>query len=536
MKKIKLNTINGRLTFIIFFLILNFSIFGGYVLYQSYIIKKDFFLLNRQGEPAVTLTFISVSLLEKISISVLNSHLEYDTLNKKGDINRDFDSFFSTYNILKTHTDTLGVKQYENVYSTVVSQVEELRRISLGLIDIIGKYKKGKEEKDSLFLKEYKSKFNQKFWEIHGNIFSNLTLYSTDKENRSVELTLRTERIVIVTLVILLISLFISIYSWLSLSKYFKSSIDKIIIKLHEIAKGKLVEEKIAGSDEIAQIFEANNILIKNLSKASEFAKNIGKGNYEYKFSPVSEEDILGKSLVTMRDELFNFKKEDEKRIWISEGYTVFGELLRSKNDNIAQLSESFVAELIKYLNLNQGSIFITEEINGKTNLVLKGCYAYSKKKYIEMNISPGEGLVGQVYLEAEYRYFTQVPDDYIKITSGLGEALPRFVVIVPVKIYNEVLGVIELASFNEIEKYKIDFILKICSDLASVIKAVVNNERTKDLLKQVQEKSEQMYSQEEELRQNMEELLSTQEEMVRKEKSYLNTIEQLSQNNNLIK
>lgn len=533
MKIFNLNTINGKLSFIIFFLIFNFTLFGGYVLYQSYIIKRDIYTLNKHAEPSVTLTFISAFSLGGNTIYVLNSQLLQDTTHKKKELEESVQNFKGLINDLKSHTDTLGITQYEKIYSSLSKEIDELKSISFELIDIVGGNKKNRKLSDSLFTKVYNEKFVPKYWSIYGNLFSGFGLYAGDKETRSVEVLNRTKRIVVVTLVIILISLFISIFSWISLTRYFKASIFKIINKVTEISKGKLSIEKIKGNDEIAQIFYANNLLIDNLNKASDFANNIGKGNYNFNFTPVSEDDTLGKSLVAMRDELQNFKNEDNQRLWITEGYSIFGELLRSKNDSISELCENFIKELIKYVNLNQGSIFTKEEIKGEIRLVLKGCYAYSKKKYLELSILPGEGLVGQVYLEGQYSYITNVPEDYIKITSGLGEALPRVVLIAPIKIYEEVLGVVELASFEEIEQYKIDFILKICTDLASVIKAVLNNERTKELLKQVQEKSEQMYSQEEELRQNMEELLSTQEEMVRKEKSYLNTIDQLSQKNN---
>ena len=297
---------------------------------------------------------------------------------------------------------------------------------------------------------------------------------------------------------------------------------------LNSMCLGVLPNQKLkVRNDEIGDMSAALNDLIDSFRKFTSFAKEIGKGNYNVRFEPLSEQDDLGNALLEMRDNLKKAaeeddkrKTEDEQRNWASQGVARFSELLRENNDNLEELSYQIIQNLVKYTNGNQGGLFLlNHEDEDHSRIELKAAYAYSRRKYLDKHIEPGVGLVGRAVQEGETIYMTEIPDNYINITSGLGDANPRSLLIVPLKINDEVHGVIEMASFEEFQPYQIEFVERVAENIASTLSTVKINIRTNELLEKSQQQAEEMKAQEEEMRQNMEELKATQEESSRREK-----------------
>lgn len=220
----------------------------------------------------------------------------------------------------------------------------------------------------------------------------------------------------------------------------------------------------------------------------------------------------------------------EEKRNWIAKGTSEIARLLRGDiNDKFYQ---QLVSAVVNFMKINQAGIYTIEEDDDykEKNLFieLKACYAYDRNKFLTKRIEIGQGLVGQCYLEKESIYLKEVPASYIHITSGLGEATPKSILIVPLIHDKQVEGIMEIASFNEFAPHQIEFAEKLSETLASYIAANRINLKTKNLLEQSQQQSEELRAQEEEMRQNMEEMQATQEEIHRKEKEYLDRIEEL--------
>jgi hypothetical protein len=221
-------------------------------------------------------------------------------------------------------------------------------------------------------------------------------------------------------------------------------------------------------------------------------------------------------------------QKEETQRQWANEGLTKCISIIRNQSD-LNELYNDLISFTVKYVNANQGGLFLINENNQNDKfLELSASYAYERKKFLEKRVEIGEGLLGQAYLEKEPIYLKEIPNNYINITSGLGTANPTTLLLIPLKVNDDILGVMELASFHDFSDFEINFIETLGENIASTLQSLKTNSITKELLIASQQQAEMMKSQEEEMRQNMEELNATQEEMSRKESEYLKRIAEL--------
>ncbi len=261
---------------------------------------------------------------------------------------------------------------------------------------------------------------------------------------------------------------------------FFGKTITKPIYKIQEqlsiMAKGKLVEQlDLRRNDEIGQMKKSLDSLIVGFSMYSKFANEIGEGDFESQFTLLSDEDLLGNSLMQMRSSLKKARnaekkrqEENKKRQWATEGLTVFGNLIRANSGDIKILADKFILKLTNYINANQGGVFILNNLNmNDIYLEQVSSIAYNKKKFHEKRIEIDEGLIGACFLEREQINITKLPSDYIEIKSGLGTANPTNLLIVPLQYENIAYGVIELASFSKLEEHQIEFIKKVSEGLA---------------------------------------------------------------------
>ncbi|WKN45453.1 GAF domain-containing protein [Tunicatimonas pelagia] len=275
--------------------------------------------------------------------------------------------------------------------------------------------------------------------------------------------------------------------------------------------------------------------IISDLKTASKFINRIAEGDYSVTWADAkgedqtNNEDNLADVLANMREQMKAVKEKDRQQLWITEGTSKVAEITRTHQGEPQRMADQLLSYLVKYTDSNQGSLFfLNEEKADKQHLTLVASYAYDKKKHEEKIIKIGQGLVGQTYLEKKTTLLKNIPDQYVAVTSGLGEATPSSLLLVPLMFNEKVMGVLELASFTTWPSYQIHFLENVGEIIASAIATLDVNVKTKQLLEQSQQATEEMRAQEEEMRQNMEELQATQEEMQRKTQEYETIIKEL--------
>ncbi len=326
----------------------------------------------------------------------------------------------------------------------------------------------------------------------------------------------------IATIVLITYILFLIFCIYLVIRYLILGPVHKISVTTRDLATGNLSNTiEYDSKNELGYVTKNINSLANILKNATNFTTKIGEGKLDATYEGIderSQNNSLANSLLKMRDQMQKSAIADKERNWVTEGLANFAEILRNNNDNIEELSYQIISQLVKYMEANQGALFVLTEPddNEDPKIILEAAYAFERRKRLNKEIRIGEGLVGQSVQEGDTIYLTEVPEGYVEIKSGLGETLPRCILIVPLKINEVIKGVVEIASIKPIPKYRIEFVEKLGENIASTIANAKTNERTKVLLEESQSMTEQMRAQEEEMRQNMEEMEATQEEMAR--------------------
>ncbi len=301
------------------------------------------------------------------------------------------------------------------------------------------------------------------------------------------------------------------------------SNTHKLIDIAQEISEGKLINVPVAsGNDEFSRFYNVLAKIIKYLKNASDFATKLVENDFEYEFKPVSKYDTLGNALLRLRDNLVKAQKEAElrrienqQRQWSSQGIAEFSEVIREHSKDLVDLSQAVISKLVNYTVANVGGIYVVNDDDPENIFIeLKAFYAYDRHRFYEKVFKPGEGLIGECYLEGKTIYMNDVPKEYFKIVSGLGSDIPRSILIVPLIVNEQVMGVVELSSFEEFEPYQIEFVEKIGESIAAAISTVKINIRTQKLLEETARKSQELEQKEAEARESIAKMERSIEEL----------------------
>jgi HAMP domain-containing protein/CheY-like chemotaxis protein/signal transduction histidine kinase len=231
---------------------------------------------------------------------------------------------------------------------------------------------------------------------------------------------------------------------------------------------------------------------------------------------------------------ILNLKDTTQKNMeqdWLKTNLARFTRMLQGQRD-MTTVAQMVLSELAPLVDAQQGVFYVNTSANGTPLMKLLGGYAYKKRKNLANEFQAGEGLVGQCTLERERILVTNVPSNYVYVASGLGEAPPNNIVVLPVLFEGDVKAVIELSTFNVFSDTHLTFLDQLTESIGIVLNTIAANTRTEDLLLQSQSLAAELQSQQDELKKTNEQLEQQAESLRESEELLKSQQEELQQTN----
>jgi CheY-like chemotaxis protein/HAMP domain-containing protein/putative methionine-R-sulfoxide reductase with GAF domain len=258
--------------------------------------------------------------------------------------------------------------------------------------------------------------------------------------------------------------------------------------------------------------------LTTQLRAISEVSQAVTQGDLTRSIAVEAQGEVaeLKDTINKMIENLAGTTRANQEQDWLNSNMARFTGMLQGERD-LETVSRLIMSELTPLVGAGHGAFFLMESPDGEGDdfeLRLIATYGYKERKNVSTRFKIGEGLVGQAALEQKSILLTQAPEDYIKITSGLGEAAPVNVIVLPVLFEDQVMGVIELASFGRFTQVQQAFLDQLGESIGVVLNTIEANMRTEELLEQSQQLTMELQSQSEELQAQQEELQQTNKEL----------------------
>ena len=230
-----------------------------------------------------------------------------------------------------------------------------------------------------------------------------------------------------------------------------------------------------------------------------------GEVNLEARLMSNSEDEIgkMARYFNIFMTKLKELISENRNQSWLTTGRAELNEEMRGVRE-INTLSSRIITYICRYLNMQIGRFYVKTDSN---TFKVFGSYSYNSSEGSPDEFNIGEGLVGQATLEDKIVLVQDVPADYMKIISGLGEAVPKNILIAPCMYHEEIECIIELGSFNQFTDVQLKFIEQVSENIATSINLTKAQTKMEVLLNKTLVQAEELQVQQEELRQNNEEL-----------------------------
>jgi HAMP domain-containing protein/signal transduction histidine kinase/CheY-like chemotaxis protein len=240
----------------------------------------------------------------------------------------------------------------------------------------------------------------------------------------------------------------------------------------------------------------------------AEVATAVTKGDLtrSIKVEALGEVAVLKDNINEMIRNLKDTTLKNSEQDWLKTNLAKFSRMLQGQKD-LLTVGRLILSELAPVVSAQHAVFYIFESTREPAQLILLASYAYKGQSAVGSQLGLGEGLVGQCALEKQKILLSNIPPDYIRISSGLGDAAPQNIIVLPVIFEGQVKGVLELASFETFNPTHQAFLEQLTESIGIVLNTIVANMRTEDLLKQSQSLAQELQSRQEELQQTNQEL-----------------------------
>ncbi|MGV3527750.1 MAG: response regulator [Flavisolibacter sp.] len=254
------------------------------------------------------------------------------------------------------------------------------------------------------------------------------------------------------------------------------------------------IDIDIHSNDAIGSLARSIQQIDRSNRELTKAAESIGQGNFNVVITPRSDEDILSNAVKKMKRELRTYRQENEGKLWMHAGLEKVNNAMQGEKE-LEDLASDTLHALLEYIDAELGLFYLTDD----HTLTYAAGYAVANDATIPKKLSFGETLVGEAALQQATRE-VDVPEDFLKITSGTGNALPRHIMVLPLTHNHVVEGVIEIASFKPFEPAVRSLLQEMSNTAALILRTAKNRSRLQELLEETQSQSEELQAQHAEL------------------------------------
>ncbi len=336
--------------------------------------------------------------------------------------------------------------------------------------------------------------------------------------------------------------LVLGVFAFVFLNKSFEKPWHSVEQMVGNLINGRFDENEFneIKDDHFNETKDSLAILNKSLNSLAEYNKLAVSGNFEkqsdiigLKHKIVNSSLSLYKHLEITGTKLIKSGEETSQIKKFTDNLEEISKVLKSHHKDIVILSEQIIKSIVDLMGIAMGAIFLAQKKEDETILELVSSYAYHENKYHKKQFKLGDSLVGACAAEKRIVHLTKIPDDYLKILSGLGETSPKSMLIIPLIFEDEVLGVIELGSLNEFNEESVHFAESASMNIASTLSLAQNNIRNAELLEQTRKQTKELEEQERKMKEALTELRSLQAKTAKSEADVRSKLEAM--NNTLL-